>query len=184
MTTTIGILRQPSVFIGVMMNAPTNIPWVSWAWFMFAAVVGSLIYGASLQMATGAFDEPLFSALRLTVASGAGWIVLGPALIMFGKLHPLVAAHACLVAMTYGEGVLLLTALVNLSALLIDSPRAFAVLNATAILCSNLLMVTVLACQLRVAEMPVWITVTLWCVVLNGIGAFVFLTFPHLVPSI
>jgi hypothetical protein len=173
MPTLFASLRHPRLMLKSFANAPSW-PIATWSALMAIAVIGSCFYGASLAHVLP--WDPQGSALWLALSSGLGWCVLGPALILATRRHPKALAHACLVTMAYGEGVLFIGALLNLS-IRTDHPSP---VNVAVIAVSNAVMACALADQLRALGVSVWKTLACWMLALNGSGALFFFLFRHL----
>jgi hypothetical protein len=151
-----------------------------WLLCAFIAVAGSLCFGASLEAVLPDARGFWYPALALTVAAGGGWILLGPALLLTTRAPFTTVVHTCLVAMVFGEGVLVPAAGVNalLATFTAITPAAAYVLNGTTVACSNVLMAAVIATRLRdEASVPVWQSLALWILVLNGTGLVLFRIF-------
>jgi len=86
-------------------RARDPLPYATWGALTGIAVAGSAVYGASLSLVLPRW-RPTGGALWLALSAGAGWCVFGPALVVVTRRDPFVLAHACLVTMAYGEGVL------------------------------------------------------------------------------
>jgi len=173
MPTLFASLRHPRLTLKAFASAPFW-PVATWSALTAIAVIGSYFYGASLAHVLP--WDPRGSALWLALSSGLGWCVLGPMLIAATRQHPKALAQACLVTMAYGEGVLVIGALINLF-IRMDHP-VFA--NALVIAVSNVVMAFALASQLRALEVPIWKTLACWMLALNGSGALFFFLFRHL----
>jgi hypothetical protein len=149
--------------------------WTQRAGCAALAVGGSLVYGASLGGAIRGWS-PAGAARWLTYSAGAGWCVLGPALIAGTRLPVMTLADACLVAMARGEAVLLAAAAVN--ALVwgrsgnVSSGLA-APFNAGAVGVSNVLMGRYIVTQLAGAGASPRRVLALWLLALNGTGGAV-----------
>lgn len=158
-----------------------ELPYTTWGALTGIAVGGSAIYGASLSRVFPRW-RLTGSALWLALSAGGGWCVFGPALVLMSRRNAFTCAHACLVTMAYGEGVLLTGAGINL--LLAGrrgvgrlDPRAF---NLAWVGLSNVVMAAALMLQLRAVGVPAWKTLLLWMAVLNGSGALFFWSFRRL----
>ena len=131
----------------------------AWPGLVLIALAGTLLYGVSL---------PGGRALRLLAATGLSWIVFGPALILLTRRRTLTCAHACLVTMAYGIGVLAAGAAVNAA---LGTGLLF---NAAWVALSNVVMASVLVSQLSVLRVPAWRTLLAWVVFLDGTGLALF----------
>jgi hypothetical protein len=152
-----------------------NLPYSTWVGLTFIAVVGSLIYGASLSLV---FPQWRLSAgaIWFALSAGLGWCVFGPMLLLLTRRNAFTCAHACLVTMAYGEAVLVSGATVNALLRLtgITNPTAF---NVVCVALSNVIMAATLSLQLQAIGVPVWKTLLAWMVILNGSGAMFFYLF-------
>lgn len=150
-------------------------PSLVWAGLVAIAVGGSFLYGASLSFVFPQW-HPVAGAVWLALSAGLGWCVLGPALILFCRRNPFTLAHACMVAMAYGEGVLVIGAAFNLllARFPSGSPLSPLSFNIGLNVVGNLTMATILALQLRAVQVPIWKTLLLWMLFLNGSGALFF----------
>jgi len=130
------------------------------------AVGGSLIYGA----AAGAVVPRVQSgALLLTLSTGCSWVLLG--LLLCAITHkPIISlADACLVTMAFGEGVLLVGALVDWGILVSkDSARDPLTLNVLIVLVSNIVMAWVFVFRLRKLGVGRGVSLSLWLFGLNA----------------
>jgi hypothetical protein len=132
----------------------------TWGWLAFLAVAGTVLYGATL---------PRVSAPRLLGATGLSWCLFGPALVGVTHRRISTCAHACLVTMAYGIGILAVGAGINL---LLDPGPLF---NALWVGLSNAVMGSALVRQLATLGVPPWRTIAAWVVALDGPGALLFL---------
>lgn len=161
----------------------TQLPYTPWMWLSLIAVAGTGIYGASLRLAVREWSAWQV-ALCLILATGLSWCVFGPLLVVLTRRNAFVCAHACLVTMAYGEGVLLITASLNALCYILghpicSDPKAF---NVACVAASNIIMAVALTRQLSSLGVPHWKTLLLWAVALDGCGiAFFFLLYPGLV---
>lgn len=155
-----------------------------WLFCTLVAVIGSLIYGASLQLvlpAGGAWT----AALALTVSAAAGWLLFGPVLCALSRKPVMHIAHACLIAMIYGEGVLELGVLTNFLMFQFGPPAAATsiTVNVIIVAAANIVMLIALTAQLKVIRVPRLPVTLLWLLILNGGGIAVFRQFyPALFP--
>ncbi|HUG14344.1 MAG TPA: hypothetical protein VMM78_04925 [Thermomicrobiales bacterium] len=153
----------------------SSIPYRAWALLTGVAVGGSLVYGSSLALVLPSW-RPAKAGLWLTLSAGAGWFVLGPALILVTGRRPAALAHACLVTMLLGEAVLVSGAAMNVAARLtgvsqrVDMGRV----NLAVVAASNIVMASALTVQLDTLGVPRWKTLLAWMLALNGTGAIVF----------
>ena len=131
----------------------------TWAGFAAIAVAGTILYGASL---------PAVSALRLLGATGLSWCLFGPALVWITRRRISTCAHACLVTMAYGIGVLAVGAGIN--TLLRPGP----LFNAAWVGLSNVVMAAALVRQLGALGVRWWRTLAAWAIVLDGTGLALF----------
>ncbi|HLF94252.1 MAG TPA: hypothetical protein VJB14_12385 [Planctomycetota bacterium] len=134
----------------------------TWGWLAAIAVAGTILYGASL---------PTPSALRLLGATGLSWCLFGPALVWITRRRISTCAHACLVTMAYGIGVLAVGAGINF----ILGPGAL--FNAVWVGLSNVVMAAALARQLSTVGVRGWRTLAAWAIVLDGAGLAFFWAF-------
>ena len=177
-------LRYPGQQLQAFERTPPalgTLPFATWCELIAIAVGGSALYGASLVHALPTW-RPREGALWLALSAGAGWGIFGPGLIRVTGKHPFVCAHACMVTMAYGEGVLAAGAALN--ALLADPRRAprfnRAHFNLAWVGLSNITMATALALQLRTIGVPPRRTLATWMLLLNGSGAVFFWLFARL----
>ena len=155
-------------------------PWRVWVGFFAIAVGVSLLFGASLGAAMPQWDL-WRGALWLTLSAGLAWFVLGPALWLFTGLPIATIAHACLVTMVWGEMALAVGAAANFSQVRFGALESGVVHPAApsiaAVAASNILMAAVLSLQLRRLGEPVWKTLLIWLLALDGSGAAFFWLF-------
>ncbi|MEZ0325589.1 MAG: hypothetical protein ACAH95_06765 [Fimbriimonas sp.] len=134
---------------------------------VLVAIIGSLFFGASLSTSVG--SEALGSALWLTICAGLGWAALIPALVQISRIPLHEILTDCLVSICFGEAVLAVGAVMNWTHLVSGIPA-----NALIVLCSNIVMAGVLAARLQRRAFPVWKTLIVWILVLDGVGALAF----------
>jgi hypothetical protein len=159
-------------------------PWRLWVVLAFIAVAGSLLYGASLVIVLPAGDG-WFAALALATSAGFGWILFGVVAIALIRKSAPHLTHACLVTMLFGEAVLEIGVLGNFVMWLIGPVSIFAALafNIALIAVSNIVMLAVLAAQLRELKVRPALTAALWLGILNPAGLAAFrLFYPTLFP--
>ena len=177
-------LRHPGRQLQTFARTPPalrTLPIATWGELTAIAVGGSALYGASLARVLPTW-RPREGALWLALSAGAGWCIFGPGLIHVTGKHPFVCAHACLVTMAYGEGVLAAGAALNT---LLANPRRAprldrARFNLAWVGLSNVTMATALALQLRAIGVPTRKTLGAWMVLLNGSGALFFWLFARM----
>jgi hypothetical protein len=131
----------------------------TWAWLAAIAVAGTILYGASLSTDL---------ALPLLGATGLSWCLFGPALVWITRRRMTTCAHACLVTMAYGIGVLAVGAGIN--ALFRPGP----LFNAAWVALSNAIMAAALVRQLAVIGVRWWKTLAAWVFFLDGAGLALF----------
>lgn len=158
--------------------APASVPWRTWALLVLIAVGGSCTFGASLALQFPGW-RPGAGAAWLALSAGLAWCLFGPALMLLTRRSPWTLAHASLVTMAYGEGVLQLAALGNVLgvARVMGGPTAF---NSGMVLVSNCVMAYAVTAQLRSIGVDPWRSVAAWMLVLNGSGALFFVLFYRL----
>ena len=153
----------------------SQMPWGLWWLLALIAVAGSAIYGATLTLVLPAGGW-WFSAAALTLSATAGWALLFPVLAGVTRRPAPHLAHACLVTTLFGEGVLEIGAIANLTMWwLADPSPAFALaFNIALVAVSNLVMLAVLTAQLRVIRIRPALSAALWFGILNlaGLAAF------------
>ena len=147
--------------------------WKRWFALVAVAVVGSCLYGASLSLVLRDWQTGA-AALWLAVSAGAAWCVFIPALWRATRQPLLECLDRCLVTMACGEVVLASGALVNLLLARTALLENAAPINAAIVAISNVTMFIVLAAQMRSGGVPVWKTLALWMLALNGSGALFF----------
>ncbi len=158
-------LRDPRARLYAFDTRPAvraDIRLAAWPGLFLLAVAGTLLYGITLP-GGGA------TALRLLAATSGSWIVFGPALILLSGRPAQTCAHACLVTMVYGIGVLAAGGAANS---LLDLSPAW---NAAWVAASNVVMAAALVRQLAVLGVPAWRTLLAWTVFLDGPGLLLFL---------
>ncbi|MEZ5301164.1 MAG: hypothetical protein R3F11_11000 [Verrucomicrobiales bacterium] len=147
-------------------------------WLLFAAiaVAGSILFGASAAWVIPALGSPLASGVKLMAAAGIGWIVLGPLLLVWSRLPAVLCAHACLLAMVYGEAILEIAVLANFVAWRFAPPAVGVATawNAFVVGASNALMAWAMVAQLKALGFPPRRMLALWFGVLNPVGAAAF----------
>lgn len=134
-------------------------PWLGLA---AIAISGTILYGASIRE---------LSPVQLLAATGLSWCLFGPALVLVTGLRISTCAHACLVTMAYGIGVLAVGAGFNF--LLRPGP----LFNAAWVLLSNAIMALALVRQLGTVGVRAWKTLAVWLIVLDGSGLAFFRIF-------
>jgi hypothetical protein len=170
-------LRAPAAAI-VRLDAARpawrHLPWRMWGALAGIAVGGSLVYGASLALVLPAWC-PRDSGVWLTLSAGLSWCVFGPLLASVSRRGPYSCAQACLVAMAWGEGVLLAGAAGNVLLRLGGGGRVDAArVNLALVACSNVVMAGVLARQLAALGVPPHRTLVVWFVGLDGSAVVLF----------
>lgn len=157
---------------------PASVPWRTWALLVLIAVGGSCTFGASLALQFPGW-RPSAGAAWLALSAGLAWCLFGPALILLTRRSPWSLAHACLLTMAYGEGVLQLAALGNVLGLarVLGGAAAF---NSGMVFLSNCVMAFAVTMQLRSIGVAPWRTLLAWMLVLNGSGALFFALFYRL----
>jgi hypothetical protein len=126
-----------------------------------------------------------FAALALAPSAGIGWILFGAVSIALIRKSAPHLAHASLVTMLFGEAVLEIGVLGNFVMWLIGPVSISAALafNIALIAVSNIVMLTVLATQLREFKVRPALTAALWLGILNPAGLAAFrLFYPALFP--
>jgi len=159
-----------------------NVPWAVWGIGAAAAVLGSLFYGGTLGLVLPV-PQLTAGALWLTLSSGLSWPIFGLALILCTKQSPLLCAQACLVTMLHGELVLALGGLLNILAWTLppaDFLGPVVLRNALVVLVSNLVMAASLTWQMQRLGVPPVRVLLPWFLVLDGVGALLFLIFGNL----
>lgn len=176
-------LRYPLRFLqGFEAAGPSlrTIPYATWAGLTAIAFLGSFVYGASLSLAVPDWD-PKGGALWMALSAGLAWCVLGPTLVFLTRKSAFVLAHACLVTMSYGEGVLVTGALLNLLlAAGIGQTAGPGVFNIGWVGLSNVVMAVTLTRQLAAIGVSPWKTLLCWVFALNGSGTVFFYLFRSL----
>jgi hypothetical protein len=150
--------------------------WPRWTTLTLVAILGSLLYGASLALVLPGWTTTT-AALWLAISAGLAWCVLIPVLCVTIRVPLVPCIDACLVTMAWGELVLSLGALLNLTLWSRDLTTHAAWINFAIVGLSNILMALVLAHGLRspsVSPTRIW---TAWMLALNGSGAAFFLLF-------
>jgi hypothetical protein len=171
-------LLNPEAAIRRLPASASELPWGEWVALGALSVGASLLYGGTLGLALpGAAARR--SALRLTLATGISWLILGP--VSWLLLRPRgislwALAQCCLVTMNYGVAVLLAGSPGNLA--LAASGRGSLALpyNLGLILASNIVMLRLFVRQLGALGVPAWQAALLWMLLLNGSGAALFAT--------
>ena len=143
-----------------------------WAQLVGIAVGGSLIFGVSLGLVMPDLQLAR-AALWLAAWTGLAWCIFGPALCLITRKSPFICAHACLVTMAYGEGVLVAGAVINLLINLAGGtggpgPVLF---NVAWVALSNLVMGVALSRQFQAVGVAPWKTLLAWILLLDGSGA-------------
>lgn len=175
-----------------------------WTTLAVVAIVGSLVYGATLALVLPHWPLDA-AAVWLTFSAGFAWQLLGLGLVGICRRHVLLVAHACLVTMSWGVAINLAIGIVNLilwcagltpGAAGADDPGplfalpagmadlvgreavplALAVNLALLVVC-NAAMLGVLVAQFRVLGVAWWRPTLAWLLLLNGggiVGGIVF----------
>ena len=159
-------------------------PWKLWGVLAFIAVVGSLIYGATIALVLPAGGWG-YAAFALAASAGAGWILFGSVLLGITRNPAPLVAHACMVTMMFGEAVLELGVLANVAmGWLLGTPAGTALaVNIGVVGLANVAMLAVLAAQLRQLHVSPALTAALWFGILNPAGLAAFrLFYPELFP--
>jgi hypothetical protein len=129
----------------------------AWTGLLVLALAGTLLYGLSMGRAAA-----------LLGAASAAWALFGAALLSLSGRSAATCAHACLVSMVYGVGVLAAGAGLNLLL------RPGLLQNVACVAVSNALMAGALAAQMAVVGVSAWKTFAAWTVVLDGAGLALF----------
>jgi hypothetical protein len=132
----------------------------TWGPLLAIAVAGTALYGATL---------PGSSALGLLAVTGPPWGLFGPALAWITRRRISTCAHACLVTMAYGVGILAVGAGINL--LLGPGPRFILLWVGL----SNGVMALALTRQLSTVGVRAWKTLGAWLLALDLPGLVLFL---------
>jgi hypothetical protein len=147
--------------------------WKRWSALIMVAVAGSCLYGASLSLVLGDWRTGA-AAVWLAASAGAAWLVFIPTLWQTtGRSLP-ECFDRSLVTMACGEVVLTSGALVNLLLWRTAVLENAAAINAAVVAVSNLTMFIALAGQMRSGGVPVWKSLLVWMLALNGSGALFF----------
>ncbi len=152
-----------------------------WLMLIGIAVAGSGIFGASLSLVLPEWNV-WSGAAWLILSAGIAWLVFIPALAHFCRESLAVCFHVSLITMAAGELVLTTGALLNLCLWASAATHHAALINASVVACSNVVMAAVLATLLARRGVPVWKPLTVWMVALNGTGALLFTLFARLLP--
>lgn len=155
----------------------SSLPYMLWGSLTAIAIVGSCIYGASLSLVLPTW-KPTDGALWVLLSAGLAWFIFGPTLILVTKKNVFTCAHACMVTMAYGEGVLAVAAFANLI-IAFNLPVSFNVslFNFFMVFISNIVMALVLTLQMQAISVAWWKTLLTWVLALNGSGAVFFWLF-------
>lgn len=154
-----------------------SLPYSTWVALTIIAIVGSCVYGASLSLVLPTW-KPTGGALWILLSAGFGWFIFGPTLIFVSKKSIFTCAHACMVTMAYGEGVLSLAALVNFFiSFSLPISIDIGVLNFLMVVVSNIVMATVLTLQMQAISVAWYKSLLSWMLALNGSGAIFFWVF-------
>ena len=159
-------------------------PWRLWVIFAAIAIVGSLLYGATLALVLPVRGWG-YASLALTASAGVGWVLFGPVLAGVSAKPANHLAHASLVAMLLGEAVLELGVLANISIALFFpmAPAPVLAINLVIVAAANLAMLVVLCAQLRLLDVRPTAIAALWFLILNPAGLACFrLFYPDLLP--
>lgn len=148
-----------------------------WAAYTLMVFAGSAWYGASVAYALG-LSTIGRGALWLILTTGLSWCVFGPVLMAATRKGALTCAHACLVTMTAGIGVLAVGGIINFAL----GGRLPAIdFNWAWVALSNVVMAAVLIRQFRSIGAP-WLPVLIaWIAGLDGAGGLMFVAFRHLI---
>ena len=138
----------------------------TWIWFVVFAIVGTPIYALSIPKGCAGIPFMVFY-----ISTGISWCLFGSALVLITRRRISTCAHACLVTMTYGIGVLSVGAGINV--LLRPGP----LFNALWVALSNVIMAAALVRQLATVGVRGWRTLATWVVFLDGVGAVLFWMF-------
>lgn len=157
-----------------------RIPFGLWSIYVGIALLGTGLFGYSFGLVFTESGTPWGWAWVITGAAAAGWAVFLPAMVLLsgGIRRSTGAIHACLVTMVYGEAILEVGTILNLLGYWRDSlaPDHALTANAALVVVSNGAMALAICAQMRVLEVAVWKTLSLWFAALNGVGALVFWT--------
>jgi hypothetical protein len=176
-------LRHPAkqlvAFQGL--NPPLDeLPFACWITLVAIAVLGSGFYGATLGLVIDGWRLGE-GALLLTLSAGLAWCVFGPTLLAATRLPAFCGAHACLVTMAYGEAILAVGAAVNMLSWATGlKPADSVAFNIAWVALSNLVMASTLSFQLLAVNIPVWKTLSIWMLALNGSGFLFFLLLKYI----
>lgn len=151
-----------------------QVPLWTWLSLVLIAVLGTCIYGASVNLAFPGWLSGS-GAFFLTLSTGLSWCLFGPVLILATKLRKFTCAHACLITMAYGEAILFIGACLNYVMVLSSVPKSTQeVVNCSIVVVSNLVMCEMLAIQLEALGVRKLKTLLIWTVVLLGSFAILF----------
>jgi|GEM_PF-1473065 hypothetical protein len=169
-------LLRPEETLRSLPAQPQDLPWGRWLGLGAGAVLGSLVYGASLGAALpkGSAGD---AAWKLTLATGPSWLLLGLASWLFLRPRQITLwqlAQTCLVTMNYGIAVLLAGTPLNLLLAAKQKRSVSTPSNLGLIFLSNSCMLWLFVRQLKALGVPAWQAVLLWMLVLNGCGALLF----------
>ena len=152
-----------------------SLSWTGRLLFGTAAIAGTCIYAASFALIEeGAKLASVATAIG--IASGISWPGFGVILLFVTRCRPriLAWADACLITMIAGIVVLMLSALLNMSAFAIkasEAAGALTMIHIAILIAADLLMALVFIYLARRLGLSRLLAATLWVVALNGIFA-------------
>jgi hypothetical protein len=158
-----------------------SLTWLSRSLLVASAFLATAVYAGSFFM-LGPAQRLTNLATDIAISSGIAWIGFGCVLLMVTRKRPSVLAwvDACLLTMLVGNGVLLLSVLVNvIFGLFATHIKAMALAPAHAIILfiANGFMMVSFIYRTRNLGMRPWIAALLWVVVLNGFFALLLFWF-------
>ena len=128
------------------------------------AVGGSLVFGAAAGSVLR-HDVGLNTALLLTLSTGCSWVLLCGLLVTITRKPILDLAEVCLIAMGFGEVVLLVGALADVA---MPVHNVALPVNFGIVLTSNVVMAIVFARGLQKIGVSLKLSLALWILGLNG----------------
>ena len=156
----------------------SNVPWGLWILYGFIAVLGTLLFGLAFGLVYGSEGSHLTWSWAITVAAGSGWLILVPLLALsVAAENRWLVLHACLITMVYGEGILEIGTILNLIGYWSESISADHALigNAVLVAISNVAMAASICAQMKQLGTSVSKTLLTWLIILNGVGAGIFI---------
>ena len=169
-------LFHPVRFLGEL-STRNKSPWSLWVLYGGIAVAGTLLFGFSFGLVHTGTGTAWDWSWVVTLAAGCGWMAFIPVVLLLSAgNNRTLAIHACLMTMVYGEAVLEIGTILNLIGYWMQNVSSHHALigNISLVAFSNIIMAVAICTQLNALNFSKVRALSLWVVLLNGVGAGVF----------